>query len=660
MAEKVKKTRAEKKAEKRAEKERLAAEKAAAKNAAKSGKSKKSGTKKDKKPDYSFQSYPHLLEIKPKEKYIFHSDYFKVDNHYGCVLSFFHIEGANDNFGTFWGIGKIPGGLDDGVTTVCFEQTRRMTEGWLHDHQNQTEGISQMNENEQNRGGSNTSKGKARRNREDLAVIASELQDGAAYLHVAYRLLVKAPTLEALDIAVSKIDRMYIDRFATLTAAPYPGEQRRELSTLFSKNDRKKGKGFYFTSTEFAGSYNLVTHGMEDPSGEYVGYMVGDVNNSAVLFDVNRYKNHVVVANENFNEKLGRVRVSDMWGSKISQSCLLNNGRVVHIILDGADLNCLGPRMKNLTYRIDMSHGDVNMFEMFGEQKDELTIYPMQMKKLVLMAEQLCATTENDRALIRGSLEDIVTRFYIDNRMWYDNAIANRDKLRIVGIPHEQVPKLEMFVSYLETRYKSIVAQANRDEELLHAVNVLRMTFQSLLKNNGDLFNTTTKASIDGAKDGRRVIYDFSHLIQRGSNIAMAQLVNIIGFAVGNLSQGDTVIIHGAEFIDDSVKDFINSQFDMLYEKGGRVAFLYNNTDKMLGDKAFNQFDKADYTIFGNMTETSIDQYQKLLGQNIPADLARLIANKGDSVCYIRRGFNNVVFRLDLALGIKKVRKGAG
>lgn len=657
-----KKSRADKKAEKQAEKARLAAEKQAVKDKKAAEKeaanAERVSRKKKKKPDYSFNSYPHLLEIKPKEKYIFHSDYFQVDNQFGCVLSFFHTEGANDNFGAFWGIGKIPGGLDDGVTTVCFEQTRRMTEGWLHEHQNRTEGISQMNENEQRRGGSNTSKGKAHRNREDLAVIASELQDGAAYLHVQYRLLVKAPTLEALDIAITKIDRMYIDRFATLNAAPYPGEQRFELSTLFSKNSRKKGKGFYFTSTEFAGSYNLVTHGLEDPTGEYIGYMVGDVNNSAVLFDVNKYKQHVVVVNENFNEKLGRVRVSDMWGSKISQACLLNSGRVVHIVLDGADLNRLGPKLKNLTYRIDMSHGDVNMFEMFGEHDDELTIFPMQMKKLTLMAEQLCNTSDADRALIHGSLEDVATQFYVDNRMWYDNAVLNREKLRIVGIPHNQVPKLEMFVSYLETRYKALVAQANRDDELLHAVNVLRMTFKSLLTNNGDLFNTTTKASIDGAKNGRRVIYDFSHLIQRGKNIAMAQLVNIIGFAVGNLGRGDTVVIHGAEFIDDSVKEFINSQFDMLYEKGGRVAFLYNNTDKMLADKKFNQFDKADYTVFGNMTETSIADYQSLLGQNIPADLARLIVNKGESVCYIRRGFNNVVFRLDLALGIKGQAKG--
>ena len=75
-------------------------------------------------------------------------------------------------------------------------------------------------------------------------------------------------------------------------------------------------------------------------------------------------------------------------------------------------------------------------------------------------------------------------------------------------------------------------------------------------------------------------------------------------------------------------------------------------------------FDKADYTIFGNMTDTTVAEYQRQLGQDIPADLAGLITNKSESICYIRRGFDNVVFKQDLALGIsqvpkkKKVKKG--
>lgn len=615
--------------------------------------------KKKEKKDYTFNAYPHLLEIKPKEKYIFHSDYYKVDKNYACVLSFFHTEGAMDNFGAFWGINRIPSGLGDDITIVSFEQVRRLSDGWISDHQSRSEGIAQMNNNEQSIAGNLTSKGKANRKQQDLITIADELQNGASYLSVSNRLLVKAPTLDKLDAAIIIIDRLYIDRFSTLVAAPFVGEQRAELSNLFSKNDRKIGKPFYYTSTEFAGSYSLVTHGLEDPAGEYVGYMVGDVNNSAVIFDVDGYKHHVCIANENFNEKLGRVHVADMWGSKISQSCLLNNGRVVHLILDGANLDRLGPEFKKLTYTIDMNHGDVNMFEMFGDVKDELSIFPSQMQKLVLMAEQAYETTDSDRSIIRGSLEKVATRFYIDNKMWHENAAKNRSKLRVTGIPHEQIPKLEMFTAYLDMEYKAMTNRTARDDEKLHALSVLSTTFNNLLSNNGDLFNTITTHAIDGAKTGRRVIYDFSDLMLRGKGVAMAQLVNIIGFAVGNLGKNDTVVIHGAELIDDGIKPYIINQFDRLFNKGGRVCYLYNKIDKMLKDKEFNQFDKSDYTIFGNMTETDVAEYQKLLGQEIPPDLAKYVTNKADSYCYIRRGVDNVMFKQDLALGItnKKVVK---
>ena len=326
--------------------------------------------------DGTLSSYPMLMAIKPKEKYIFHSDYFEIDNGYATVMSYFHQAGATDNFGPFWGVNKIPSGLGNNVSILIFEQNRRMSEGWLSEHQTRAEGVAQMNANEQTRAGSNTTKGKANRKSRDLQTIAEELQDGAAYIHSHWRILVKAPTLEELDEAVKKIERLYIDRFATVSIAAYHGEQKRELARLFAKNEKKEGQGFYFTSTEYAGSYSLVTHGLEDPHGEYVGYMVGDVNNSAVLFDVNRYNHHIVVANENFYKPLGRVRVSDMWGSKISQSCLLNNGKTIHIVMNDCDLDKLGPKLEGITYKVDMSHGDVNMFEMFGEINDELSVFP--------------------------------------------------------------------------------------------------------------------------------------------------------------------------------------------------------------------------------------------------------------------------------------------
>lgn len=614
--------------------------------------------KKKKEDDLTFQGTPFLMNFKPKERYVFHSDYFEIDGYFATIMSFFHDLGSQDDFGAFWGINRIASGLGADVTTVNFEQIRRMGEGWIQAHQSKSEGMAQMNANSQEKAGTNATKQKARQSINDLAIIAQELMNGASYLNVHTRIMVKAPSLEELDKAVDKIERQYMDRFGTLHAAPYTGEQRQELSNLLAKNEKKRGKGFYFTSTELAGSYSLVTHGLEDVSGEYVGYMTGDVNNSAVLFDVNDFGHHVVVASEQYDTERGRVHVSDMWGSKASQACMLDNGRVVHLILDDCDLDKLGPKFDNLTYRIDMNHGDVNMFEMFGSHEDELSIFPAQMQKLILMAEQAYETTESDRSVIRGSLESVATKFYIEQRMWAENAIKNRDRLRIVGIPHEEVPTLQIFAAYLDTEYKAITQRTARDEEKVHALSILDSTFNNLLSSNGDLFNTHTSDSIDGVRDGKRVIYDFSQLMMRGRGVAMAQLVNIVGFAVGNLGLNDLVVIHGAELIDPGIRDYVNMQLDRLFNKGGRVAYLYNSMDKLLRDQTFNHFDKADYTIFGNMSDNVVNRYEAALGQAIPPDLKGLITRKDSMVGYIRRGFDNVVFHQDLQLDIPKAVSG--
>lgn len=615
----------------------------------------KKAKKKDKK-DYSFNEYPHLLAMKPGERYIFHSDYFDIDNQVATILAYFHNDGAIDNFGAFWGINRIPAGLPENVTAFTFETVSRMSEGWIQSHQTKAEGIAAMDSQETGRSGTTTSKQQARGKQLDFETIARELQSGAAYLNVHYRLMLKAPDVDTLDYALDQIKRLYVDRFGTLSAAAYAGAQRQELSSLFSPNDKKIGKGFYFTSPEFAGTYSLVTHGLEDPAGEYVGYMVGDVNNSAVLFDVDNYRKRVVITNDNFveNKKKGikRNHISDMWASKLSQSALLNNHRVVHILMNGCDMDTLGPKFESLTYKIDMHHGAVNMFEMFGSVNDELSIFPTQMEKITLMAEQAYEPTDSDRSVIRGSLQQVATEFYVDRNMWHPNAKENRDKLRVVGIPHQEVPRLQEFVTYLDSRYKAEVNKEGRDQEMVHAMNVLALTFRNLLSNNGDLFNMITNDTIDGATRGQRVLYDFGGLMRRGKGVAMAQLVNIIGFAIGNLARGDVVIFHGANLIDDGVKDYINAQLEHLYAKGGRSVFCYDDTERMLGDKAFCKFDNADYTIFGNMTDTAVTDYQTLLGQDIPPDLSSLITNKSENVCYIRRGFDNVVFKQDLMLGI--------
>ena len=599
----------------------------------------------------TLSSYPYLLSIKPKESYLFRSNDYRCDGYYFTILSYFHKDGSYDDFGAFWGINRIPIGIEGDVSVVCVESIERLSEGWVKEHQSHAENVSNSEATESQATGSRTNLVSSNKKQHDLDVIAEELAAGASYLQCAYRIQVKAKTMDLLDKTLEAIERLYIDRFSTLYAASYDGEQISELAGLLRPIRFKKGKPFCMTSTELAGSYSLVTRGIEDKGGTYIGEMTGDVNTSAILFDLNAYRHHIVCSSEQIDKTPGyRANVPDMWGSKIAQACLLAGKKVAHIVLDGAQMEQLGPSFASISRVLDMNQGDVNMFEVFGSSSDELSLFSMQMQKLILMAEQAYETTDADRSIIRGYLQDIATKFYVENRMWHDNAQLNRDKLRIVGIPHEQVPKLEQFAAWLSVERKAMENDNRGDEETSHAIKILDITFKNLLSNNGDLFNAVTTTKIDGVSGSKRVVYDFSKLRRRGTGIMMAQLINVIAFCTGNLGEGDALFLHGADLVDDTVKDYLDILFSQLYDRGGRVCFLYNNNEKMLNDNSFCNLDKADYTVLGWLTDNNAAKYQDVLGQTIPAALAGQITRKSDSITFLHRGFANVVFNRDLIL----------
>lgn len=603
---------------------------------------------------------------KPREKYVFNSDYFTIDDGYASILTILHNQGADDNLGYFWGINLIPRTLSQNVSVRKIEHVQRMPESWVDSHQGKTEGLVQTNQNEVNQDGNLKSRAKLNKQQQDLYDIANELMAGSSYLRVAFRLLVKAPTLEELDEAVSKINRQYKDRFETLFAAPYSGEQRRELSNLMAKADRKEGRNFMFTSEEFAGNYNLVTHGIEDASGEYVGTMMGDVNNSAVLLDIDEYKTHVVIGGSNKGStlsglKLNNERGVNVWGAKLGMNALMKNHRVVHLVLNGSRVDEIGVNLDDITSIVNMTSGDINLLEMFGDDADELTIFPAHLNKIVLMAEQAYASTDADRSIIQGTLRDVITKFYVDKGLWAYDAQNNRDSLRLVGLSHDEYPKLPEFVAYLQMEYTAMSNRRARDDEQLHAYNVLRTVFKDMLDNNGDLFNTTTSSIVDSAATGYRVIYDFSSLMRRGQGVAMAQFINALGFAVGTLTKGDVVILHGVDKISESVKSYVENQFNTLTENDVRLVYIYGDVGSMVKDKKFNKFDQADYTIMGNMTKTVIDEYEESIKQAVPSTLKQLLDTRDPQQYYLRRNVDNVVFSMDIQLGIDEYEeRGVG
>lgn len=616
-------------------------------------------SKVDKKEDRRIMKFPFFKKAKPREKYWFFSDYFQCDDSFGTVLTVFHDDGADDNLGVFWGINLIPRGLDADISFRKMEHVARVPDSWVETHQAKAEGLLETASREVSTDGSFSDKARHSKKQTQLVTIAQDMNSGASYLRVSIRVLIKAPTLDKLDNAVKRINRQYKDRFETVYAAPYIGEQKTEMSGIFSPVDRKIGRNFMFTSAEFAGNYNLVTHGIEDFSGEYIGTMTGDVNNSVVLMDLDAYESHVVLAGRGRARTLSRLdfgkeRGVDVWGTKLGFCGLMNNQRVIHLVLNGSDVANIGVDLDDITSVVNMGKGDINMFEMFGDVDDEMSIFPAQMEKLKLMAEQAYECTDADRGVIRGSLEDVATEFYVDKGMWADNAQYNRELLRVTGIPHDQVPRLPEFVTYLDMRYEGLANKKARDDEMLHAFNILRLVFTNMLNTNGDLFNTTTSDIIDEAAHGARVVYDFSKLLERGRGVAMAQFINALGFAVGSLQDGDVVILHGIDEIDDNIKGYVKGQFERIMNKNARVVYIYSSVNKMIADKAFNEFDSADYTMINGMTPGLVAEYQQALHQEVPSALKSVIITKDPMVWYLRRGFDNVVFSCDVMMGTDK------
>lgn len=610
--------------------------------------------------DVTYADRPFLKEIKPKRRYEFFSDYFRMDGKFCTIMTYIHPEGKNDRFGVFWGVSRIILPLPDGVTAVSFENIMRYTDGWISQHQSKTEGIVQMNTNEANaNGGTSSTKLRNRAQAEELQVIATEIQQGAAYMGVTYRLLLKADSLELLDKTVDSIKQAYIERFGTIDAGSYEACQREELGALFKHPSKQRGRRFNFTSTEFAGSYSLVTKGLDDKQGEYVGKMTDDVNNAAILFDVDAYSHHVCIANSQFDNTKERNPITGYWCSKLSQSCLMHNGRVVHMIFDSTQLDELGPKLGGITRKINLSRGDINMFEMFGDpgKDDEMSIFSEQLQKISLMLEQLHPLTSEQRGLTLGVLKEILERYYVDQRMWYKDAVNNKAAIRILGLPHRQYPRLSMFVSYIAMEHTKANAADVVDHQRVEALGILKVAFNEMLNTDGDLFNVITNPEIDDVDRSARAIYDFSDLMIRGNGLAMAQFVNIVSYAVRSLKKGDLVVIHGVENIVDAVKEYVERQFEALYRRGGRVCFAYNDIDKCFGDQTFNRFDQADYTIFGPFTPNQVDQYQKLINQRIPANLVRNLTKKGMTRTFIRRNGANVLFNFDMVLGVPGLEK---
>lgn len=606
--------------------------------------------------------------IKPKNKYYFFSDYFVIDDgaKYGSVLTVIADEGAEVGLSPFWGVllALVDLGSEyDDISVRFISKSRLRDKSWVESHIDATDRVVSSNENES----ADFSKGDVANvgdSRASLDETMESIRHGASYLDVRMKYLVKAPSLERLDAGIRRINRVLRDRFDTVRVEAYNGSQRHELSMLLRSTTMITDRQFGFTSDEYAGFYNLVTNGIDDLDGEYIGNMQGDVNQAAIMFNVNRYKSHVVIASGKKASLLGHplhdispsgtLMGADMWGIKLGQKALQNNQRVVHLVMNDTRIKEVGLDLSSLTSEVDMNHGALNMFEVFGRKREELTLMNPLIRKITMMAKLVAGLDLGPNPSFDINLQRELTQFFIDEKMWVYNPEdpVNRESVKLVGLPHNEYPLLDKFNLYFRKLYDKLAKGGTNEQQRIAAVEALQGTFEGMLQTASDLFNVYTDESIDDANRDSRVIYNFSELRSRGEGIAMAQLVNVLGYAVNSLREGDVVVIHGVEQIKKELKPYIAKDLKILMRKGVRVVYTYGDIDDMLSDVDFNHLDTADYSLIGNMSQNEVERYDEVLGTSVPGQLQKSITQDVYDVWYLRRSLENVVFAPRISLGL--------
>lgn len=598
---------------------------------------------------------PLLRSLVGKHAIVFHSDYMEIDNHVAQVLTVIDREGSDRDKPKFWMTYLIPRNLNDHVEARFIMPIQTMTEAWTNKAQTDSEvtknsQITQANETDASKDAQIAS---ARA--EDLELISADLNAGDKYLATQLKIFLKADNLQELDAARIRLNQTLISyNFGGIRVVPFEGQQLDEYQNLLKPPMEHISKPQMFTSHELAGAYDLLTHGITDPAGKYVGAMQADVNNSAVLLDVDKFDDTVVVASKDAAQtasisaqELKGNRNSTLWGVKIAHAALENSHRVVHFVLNYTHPDKIGADLSSISKNLNMNHGLINPFQMFGKVEDQLSIYSAHNEMLRLMAQQISSDLQSSD--LNKVLPSLLKRFYVQYGIWQDNPKDNFDLLRAVTLPNNVYPKLDRFNTYLGEALQSALQRHAANE--VASIERLQSVFERLEGEDSDLFNVYTSNALTDAQNYAQVFYDFSKLLDRSESIAMAQFLNVVSYATSKLGDHDVLIIHGANAIRDSVKTYLTKHvFTRLQQRGVRLVFLYDSVDACLNDAEFCRLDHADYTLFGTMTGTNVQKYQKLISQPLPAPLMSAIETKIPTLFFLSRGIDKVIFIQDLVL----------
>lgn len=643
-------------------------------------KSRKFKRKKREKVERKLELRQEWIEkIKPIGNIKFGSVDMQIDGSYATILTFVVMPGSFNKLEPLWGINAIPRIIrdknlrDKNIESKLLYNISRRSDKWAESRIPQAIEVAESGHYETSKGSQAVEASRFRDRFNQTHEIANELKNGASYLDLSMRVIIKTQDQKDLTDTIRALEREYQSVFSsTVQLVPFIGEQDVEYASMLNIAEEQLGENYQLTSRELAGSYLFVTRGINDDDGTYVGSLAYEVNSDPVLLNTMKFRELMVVCAKGAAEDLSSkyhqninhtFKATTGWSVKITQDALIRDHKVMHMVLNEEDPRRIPNALdlRDVTSYIDLTSQryGINMLEPSSFGMDENAAYNILVTKIQTILRQFSQKIdETDDTTLTSedmqALQQLLYKFYVEEGMWVVDSKTEKDDIRLLNLPHDQVPVLSDLVVYAQD---SITAQDESSKIYTRSYSKIYQLLKDISNNHGHLFDRHTSIDRHKLSQKKQIIFDFKHLSISSEKALMGQFINAFSFGEGELKDGDVLIIHGMDLMTPTVCDFLQLRFRQLQQRGVKIVLLYEEADIMLSNepqhKQHNRwFENADVRLTNPMTNSSLHQYSNILHVTLPDSVKQGMSGTDRYVYLLNRSQNreSILFNWDIVL----------
>jgi len=643
-------------------------------------KSRKFKKKKREKVERKLELRQEWIEkIKPVGNIKFNSVDLQLDGRYATILTFVVTPGSFNKLPQLWGINAIPRIIrdknlrDKNIEPKLLYNISRRSDKWAESKIPQAVEVAQSGHYETVKGSQAIEAGKFKDRYNQTQDIAAELKNNSSYLDLSLRVVIKAQEQKDLTDVIRSLEREYQSVFsASVQLVPFIGEQDVEYASMLNIAEEQLGENYQLTSRELAGSYPFVTRGINDPDGTYVGSLAYEVNSDPVLLNTIAFEELMIVCakgraqdlSSKYSQNINHTfKATTGWSVKIAQDALMRDKKVMHMVLNEEDPRRIPDAidLRDLSLYVDLTSrkSGINMLEPFSQGVDENAAFNILITKIQTIVRQFSQKVdETDDTTLTSedmqAMQQLLHQFYIYEKMWVSDAKAEKEDIRLLNLPHNDVPVLSRLVVYAR---EMVAEESKGDNVYTKSYRKIYHLLRDISNNHGDLFDRHTTINRRKLREKKQIIFDFKHLNLRSEQGLMGHFVNTFSYGEGELKDGDVLIIHGMDLMTETVCEFLRIRLRQLHQRGVKVVLLYEEADILLGsEKKYRQhnkwFEQANVRLTNPMTNSSVSRYSEILRVGLPESVKQGMSGADRHVYLLNRSQNReaILFNWDIVL----------